>query len=310
MSQDPLLFTFAIVNWNTRELLDQCLASIYREAGSMSIEILVADNGSSDGSVAMVKTKYPRVILVENRNNLGFAKGHEGLFQRSRGHYHLLVNSDVQLLPGCLEQLHRRMESDPQIGVLGCRTLDAEGHTQSSCRRLPTLTYQLIEASGLNRLFPNHPVINAYKLGGFDHRSSREVEQVIGALFLIRGRLLRSLGYLDTAFHMYFEEVDYCLRVRKSGYKVFYDAEATVFHEGGGSAKKVKVLTIRRTMRSMRHYFKKHKGGWTYFPLLAIVSLDLVTHFLHALFTGGKPFLTLKAYSLAWWDLATLKKAA
>ncbi len=305
----PYAFTFAIVNWNTRDLLDQCLASIYSERGDFPIQILVADNASGDGSAEMVEAKYPEVELVRHERNLGFAGGHEALFERSRGRYHVLVNSDVRFLPGCLENLDRRMREEPDIGILGCRIIGPDGKTQPCCRRFPSLWFQWVEASGLNRLFPDNRFINAYKLGGFDHQSSREVEQVIGALFLIRRELLAEIGFLDTAFHMYFEEVDYCLRAHRAGWRIFYEADARVWHEGGGSSKMVKVLTIRRTMRSMRHYFKKHRGSWTYLPLMAIVSLDLVTHSLYALLTWNKPLLTLRAYALGWWDLFTLKKA-
>lgn len=302
-------FTFAIVNWNTRDLLDQCLASIFRERGDYPIQVLVADNASDDGSTRMVAEKYPEVELVRHSENLGFAGGHEPLFKLSKGRYHVLVNSDVRFLPGCVEVLDRRMRNEPDIGILGCRIIGPDGQTQPCCRRFPSLWFQLVEASGLNRLFPDNPLINAYKLGGFDHQASREVEQVIGALFLIRANLLPEIGYLDTTFHMYFEEVDYCLRAHRAGYRIFYEAGATVWHEGGGSSKKIKVLTIRRTMRSMRHYFRKHQGLWTYPPLTAIVSLDLVTHSLYALLTWNQPMLTLKAYALGWWDLLTMKKA-
>jgi len=308
-STDRVDFSFAIVNWNTRDLLDACLASILRAQGDFPIQVLVADNASSDGSAAMVRRKYPRVTLVENPGNLGFAAGHKPLFELSRGRYHILVNSDVRLLDGCLPAIDRRMRQDPKIGVLGCRIHHPDGTIQPSCRRFPTLGLQLIEASGLSRLFPASPRLNAYKLGGFDHRSAREVDQVMGSFFLIRDSVLRELGPLDTDFFMYYEEVDYCLRCRRAGYKVFFESEAAVSHEGGGSSRAVRVLTIRRTMRSMRHYFRMHRGAWTWFPLIGILSLDLVTHLAYALLTRNRPWQTLKAYSLGLWDVITLKRA-
>jgi GT2 family glycosyltransferase len=121
--------------------------------------------------------------------------------------------------------------------------------------------------------------------------------------------VIAKTGTLDTAFFMYYEEVDYCFRCKQAGYTVFFEAEAGVWHEGGGSSRKVKVLTIRRTMRSMRHYFAKRRGKWTVLPLSAIVSLDLVTHFFHALLTRNRPLATFKAYFLGWWDVITLRSA-
>ncbi len=302
-------FTFAIVNWNTRDLLDACLASIYETAEDEPVQVLVADNHSGDGSAEMVATRYPEVTLIRNERNLGFAGGHKGLFELSRGHYHILVNSDVRIMPGALDSIRVRLESDPEIGVLGCAMIGPDGQLQPSCRRFPTLWYQLLEAGGLSRLFPRHPFFNAYKMGNFDHRRPREVDQVMGSFFVIRDKLLRKIGPLDTAFFMYYEEVDYCLRCRNAGFKVFYEAGALVRHEGGGSSKKVKVETIRRTMRSMRHYFRKNRGRWTWLPIWAIVSLDLVTHSLHALLTRNRPLLTMKAYSLAAWDVVTFERA-
>ena len=309
-----ITFTFAIVNWNTRALLQQCIESIYRERGDFAIQILVADNNSSDGSPQMLteqfpKTRFPEITVVRNTDNIGFAGGHATLFPLGRGRYHVLLNSDVRLLPGCLERVAARMAADEKIGILGCRIIGPDDRIQPSCRRFPNLAYQLIEASGVNRFFPQHPRINAYKMGGFDHQRSREVDQVMGSFFLIRDRVIQEIGYLDCDFFMYYEEVDYCLRCHQAGYKIFFEAEASVWHEGGGSSKMVKVPTIRRTMRSMRHYFRKHRGGWTWFPLLFIVSLDTVTHFVHALVTRNRPILTLRAYLLGMWDFVTLRKA-
>lgn len=306
---EKVTFTFAIVNWNTRDLLDDCLASILREKGDWSIQILVADNASSDGSAEMMAEKYPEVQLVRNPDNVGFAKGHASLLPYSRGSYHILVNSDVRILPGCLNTIARRLETDPQIGILGTKIIGPDDRVQPSCRRFPNLVRQVIEASGLGRLLPRSRIWNGYKMGDFDHDHSREVDQVMGSFFVIRTSLIEAIGFLDQAFFMYYEEVDYCLRCRAAGYKVFFEAEAAIWHQGGGSSRKVKVLTIRRTFRSMRHFYQKHWGPWVTFPLALIVSLDLVTHWAHALVTRQQPGATLKAYALGWWDVVLRRRA-
>lgn len=303
-------FSFAIVNWNTKDLLDACLASLYREAKGHSCQILVADNHSSDGSAQMVAEKYPEVILVQNTDNIGFARGHLSLLPHSTGLFHVLVNSDLQLKPGCLDVIYQRLLADDEIGILGCRIIGPDGLLQRSCRRFPSLRHQFIDATGLNRVFPGNSWLNAYKMGDFDHEYSREVDQVMGSFFLIRRSVLDEIGFLDPAYFMYYEEVDLCLRCHQAGYKIYYEADATVYHEGGGSSKMVRTLTIRRTMRSMRHYFKKHGGGWTWFPLLLVLSLDLVTHVVYALLTRSNPLATLKAYGLGFWDVLTFKRAS
>ncbi|CAM2066856.1 Glycosyltransferase family 2 protein [Sulfidibacter corallicola] len=302
-------FTFAIVNWNTRDLLRQCLDSIRAHGAHYDIQILVADNASSDGSAEMVEGSYPEVTLVRNPGNLGFAKGHAPLFELSRGRYHVLVNSDVRLHPGCLERIEERMERDPDIGVLGPRTIGPDGQVQPGCRRFPSLAFQFREALGINRLFPRHPWWNAYKMGDFDHGHSRDVDQIMGSFFVIRDSLVRNIGGLDTSFFMYYEEVDYCLRAKRAGFRVFFEAGAEVYHEGGASAAKVKVQTIRRIMRSMRHYYRKNHGGWTWLPLTLILSLDSATHVAYALARRQQPLTTFKAYWLAWWDVVLFRPA-
>ena len=306
---DEYIFTFAIVNWNTCELLDGCLASIRKYAGQYRYQVLVADNDSSDGSVQMVMRKYPEVVLCCNESNLGFACAHECLFAMSKGRYHILVNSDVKLLPGCMDVIYRRMESQPRIGILGPQILDSENRIQPSCRGFPTLARQLVEASGLNRLFPRLYPFSAYRMGHFDHREPCEVDQVMGSFFVIRRDLIKQIGTLDNGFFMYYEEVDYCLRCHRAGYQVFFDPAAKVWHKGGGSAEKVKTLTIRRSMRSMRRYYEKHYGAWTQFPLMAIVSLELVTHAFFALVTRRSFADSVKAYALGWWDVFRRRKA-
>lgn len=306
---DNYQFTFAIVNWNTCDLLDACLASLRENMGAYTCQILVADNDSSDGSVQMVMRKYPEVTLVCNESNLGFARGHECLFAMSKGRYHILVNSDVKLLPGCLDAVYRRMETHPRIGIMGPQIIGEDDRIQRSCRRFPTLGRQFIEATGLNRVFPRMYPFSSYRMGDFDHREPRQVDQVMGSFFVIRKCLIKRIGTLDNSFFMYYEEVDYCLRCHRVGFQVFFDPAAKVWHKGGGSADKVKTLTIRRSMRSMRRYFEKHRGGWTQIPLLFILSLDLVTHAVFALFSRRDFKTTVKAYALGWWDVFTRKKA-
>jgi GT2 family glycosyltransferase len=300
-------FTFAIVNWNTKDLLKQCLRSIATESAGFTTQILVADNGSDDGSANMVATEFPHVTLLRHERNLGFAGAHASLFPLSRGTYHVLVNSDAALTPGCLAVMDERMRSNPRIGILGPQLLGPDGAIQPSCRRFPTLANQFVEATGLGRLFPQSRALNAYRMTGFDHRSPRAVDQVMGSFFLVRAPLLSEIGYLDTRFFMYYEEVDYCLRATRAGYEVFFEPAARVRHEGGGSSQRVRVPTIRRKMRSMHYYFRKHRGARVYAPLLMICAIDGITHTARALVTGNRPLETMRAYGCGLWDVLTMK---
>lgn len=300
-------FTFAIVNWNTRDLLKRCLRSIATESAGFNAQILVADNGSEDGSADMVAAEFPHVTLVRHDRNKGFAAGHTSLFPLSRGAYHVLVNSDAELTPGCLTVMAERMRANARIGILGPQLLGTDGAIQPSCRRFPSLSNQFIESTGLGRIFPRNRVLNAYRMTDFDHRSARSVDQVMGSFFLVRASLLAEIGYLDPRFFMYYEEVDYCLRARRAGYETFFESGARVRHEGGGSSQRVRVPTIRRKMRSMHYYFRKHRGPWVYAPLVMICALDGVTHTAGAMLTGNRPLETMKAYGYGLWDVLTMK---
>lgn len=299
-------FTLAIVNWNTRDLLRRCLQSIAAYSGGYDVQVLVADNASDDGSAEMVEAEFPQATLIRTGGNLGFARGHESLFPLGTGRYHVLVNSDVELTAGCLRALDERMRGDESIGVLGPQIVDGDGRVQPSCRRFPTLARQLAEASGLATVFPRGP-LGSYRMGDFDHATPADVDQVMGSFFLIRSTLLSEVGTLDTRFFMYYEEVDYCLRARDHGYRVFFDPAARVIHHGGGSSRHVRVETIRRRMRSMHHYFRKHRGPWVTLPLSAICALDALTHVVHALVTRREPARTARAYALGVWDVITVK---
>lgn len=299
-------FTFAIVNWNTRDLLRRCLESIAAVAGGFDVQVLVADNASHDGSADMVEAEFPGVTLVRGDRNAGFAGGHAALFPLSRGRYHVLVNSDVELLPGCLEAVDARMRADETIGVLGPQIVGPGGDIERSCRRFPTLGNQLIHAGGLDRAFAGGP-LDRYRMGDFDHRAPRAVDQVMGSFFVIRARLLEEVGTLDTRFFMYFEEVDYCRRARAAGCTVFFEPAAAVRHAGGGSSRHVPVLTIRRRMRSLHHYFRKYHGPWVVLPVAAICALDGITHVARAILTRRRPAQTLRAYALGFWDVVTVR---
>ncbi|PIE89375.1 MAG: hypothetical protein CR997_11650 [Acidobacteria bacterium] len=294
-------FTFAIVNWNTRDLLARCIQSILDHVGDYTFQILVLDNASTDGSAEMVKKQFPEVILVENDCNSGFALGHEILLPYSKGKYHILVNSDIELHKGCLQRITRTMKDNRRIGVLGPKIVGPDQRVQRSCRRLPSLTLQLWEAIGIGRLMGGF--LNPYHMGSFDHQTSREVPQVMGSFFVIRSSIIPLTGFMDTRFFMYYEEVDFCKRVAERGFTVYFDAGAEVMHVGGGSSRHVKEQTIRRTMRSMNHYFRKHRGKWVTVPLALIAGIDTATHTLFAALSLRNPFTVFKAYSLGLLDI-------
>lgn len=300
----PHDLSVAIVNWNTADLLELALDSLLKNAEGLCLQVLVADNASSDDSAERVRRRFPHVTLVETGANLGFARAHNLLLQRVDAPFHVLLNSDVTVPPGLLRGLLHTFAAQPKTGIIGPQMRDEQGTIQFSCRRFPTLLRQACQASGLAWLFPHSSLLNGTLMSHFDHRRSQPVDQVIGACFALRTELLQAIGRLDDSFFMYYEEVDFCRRAAQAGYATWFDADHHAIHLGGASANRVKELTVRRMMRSMRHYFHKHHGAWTWLPLLLFLSLEVVTRSLQALLRRQSMVGAFRAYGRAWLDLA------
>lgn len=221
-----------IVNFNTEKITRDCIAAIRESVKSVGYEIIVVDNGSQDGSVKMLRdyaAKLKNFFLIENKDNLGFAKGNNQGARRARGRYLLLLNTDTIIRKGALEKMVKFGETTPDAGVIGPKLLNADGSLQPSCMNFPTVRNALREYFGGQR-------------GLFDKFSPkgnkpRKVDSVVGAAFLITPRAVDKVGLLDERYFFYFEDIDYCRRVWKSGLKVYYLQEAQIVHYHGVSGR-------------------------------------------------------------------------
>ena len=225
-----------IVNWNTAKLLQDCIESIIDQTQPDTYEIIVVDNGSTDGSAEMIKRCFPEVVLTENTVNVGFAKANNQGFARCRGRYILLLNSDTIILDRAIQKTIQYAESDSQIGVVGCKLLYRDGSFQNSCFRFPGIPGTIINAIGLSRILPS---LNWDRYGKADRywKKPVPVDCVMGSFLLIRRDLLERIGHLDEVFFMYAEETDLCCRVRRQGKKVMYYPGASIIHYSRGSQK-------------------------------------------------------------------------
>jgi GT2 family glycosyltransferase len=231
--------SIAIVNWNTKDLLENCLSSVFSETGSIPIEVIVADNGSKDGSCEMVKEKFGQVKLIENNANLGFAKANNQCFEISRGEYVLMLNSDTVILDRAIEKTVAFADSYKEGAAFGCRLLYPDGRFQNSCFRTPSILGLILTSLRISQVFKNNYYLNWDRYGCHDQGWSTptEVECVMGSFILLRNSVLKQVGYLDTDFFMYAEESDLCYRIYNNGYKVIYYPDAIIFHVHGGSKK-------------------------------------------------------------------------
>jgi GT2 family glycosyltransferase len=261
-----------IVNWNTCDLLADCLKSIYTTTQDLSFETIVIDNGSSDGSVARVQAEFPQVRLVVNGQNVGFAPANNQGIARGQGRYLLLLNSDTQVQPGALAALVRFADAQPQAGVVGCRLLNADGSLQPSWANFPTVwtevTGQLVRGG---RVVANQA-------------EAVEVDWVGGACFLVRAKAVAAVGLLDERYFMYAEEVDWCYRMQQYGWKIYYLVNAQVIHLGGGSASRASFGQLRRLYESKLRFFAKHYGHrqaeWLRYGLIVANGLGLARRLL------------------------------
>ena len=251
------MLSICIVNWNVRDDLRRCLDSLRAQAID-GVQIIVVDNASTDGSVAMLRDEYPEVELIANPDNRGFAAANNQCFEVSTGTCVLMLNPDTIMPPEGLKTLLAFAESHPRAGAVGPKLLNSDGSLQSSCRRFPTITAALFRNTFLGRWFPRARAAQTYLMADFDHIQPAQVDWVSGACMLLRREALEQVGGLDTSFFWGSEDVDLCWRLHKAGWDVTYTPAPQVTHVIGRSTDQVVVPTILRTHRSMYRLYSKH----------------------------------------------------
>lgn len=239
-----------IVNWNTSGLLLQCLNSIYQAGSCFTFEVIVVDNGSSDDSVSMVMKHFPGVILIRNDQNLGFARANNQALLRGKGRYFVLLNSDTIVLPGAIDILVEAADRNPELGVVGPKLLNMNGTVQKSWASFPTLLSELL---GRNFGF-RQPVAN--------FPSAYEVDWIMGACMLVRAKTIEEVGRLDEDYFFYSEETDWCFRIKKKNWKIWYLTSAEIYHLGGGSTNRGSLAQLVRLYQGKLLYFEKYHGSF------------------------------------------------
>jgi len=258
-----------IVNWNTKNLLRECLESLYKEIHDISLEIIVVDNFSSDGSVEMLRNYFPGIKIRSNPKNMGFAHANNQGILISEGKYVLLLNPDTILLNNSLSEMVKFMNENPEVGIAGCKLIHPDGSLQPSCYGFPTLLRLFSHASSINSIIINSHLTRKWfkfltkilprNFSHFnEHNTIRKVESVSGAFMIIRRDILNKTKLLDEKMFLYFEEVDLCFRVRNFGYKVVFNPHASVIHLGGQSSKQIQGKSLEYFYNSVFYFYKKH----------------------------------------------------
>ncbi len=250
-----------IVSWNTKEILRNCLRSVYEQVGGIRFEVFVVDNASSDGSAQMVEDEYPQVRLIRNAENRGFAAANNQAITLATGRYLLVLNPDTIVLDGAIAKTVAFADEHPEAGVIGCKILGSDRTLQRSCFMYHSLLNLLILTSGLHRVFPGSCFFGRERMTWWDYRSVREVQALTGCFMLVRREAISQVGLMDERFFMYAEEMDWCWRMRSNGWKVLYFPHAEIVHLGGSSAALRWEDMLIEQRKSLLLFIEKRQGG-------------------------------------------------
>jgi len=269
--------TIIIVSYNTKELIYSCLSSIAKTPReTLTKEIIVVDNGSTDGTVEEVKKNFPDVTVFENKKNIGFAAGNNQGIQASRGRYVLLLNSDTEVYPETLQKMITFMDDHKKAGASTCKLVLPNGSMDPACHRgFPTPWNAFSYYAKLEKLFPKSRLFGGYHQGYKDLSVPHEVDAISGAFFMVRKVVVKQVGMLDEAYFMYAEDIDLAYRVKEAGWQIWFNPDTKVLHQKKQSGR----LHTDRTRRIQsyeyfltynrlfytKHYEKKYSPVITFF---------------------------------------------
>jgi GT2 family glycosyltransferase len=286
-ANEAVVVSVVVVSRNTCALTCAALQSVFDSEDQFSKEVVVVDNASTDETPAAVPREFPAVKYMRFETNLGFARANNLGAKEMRGEFLLLLNSDARLKPDTLAQAVTWMRANPECGIGGVQLLNADGSRQNSIANLPSLATELLNKSLLRRLFPE-------RFPGKEQRFAQpiEVESVIGAFMLIRGKVWRESGGFDERYFFFLEETDFCRQARERGWKVYHLPQAQAWHGQGQSGRQTPVAVRIEYWRSRYAYFRKNCGmlanGVLRVGLRVRLFVDWLSSGLMLLMTAGR----------------------
>lgn len=265
-----------IVNYNVEHFLEQCLHSVRKACEGIESEVWVVDNASADGSLRMLREKFPEVKVIANRENVGFARANNQAIKQAGGEYILLLNPDTVVEEDTFSLTLAFMDQHPEAGGLGVKMVDGKGRfLRESKRGLPTPATALYRIIGLSSLFPHSPVFARYYLGHLSDDEIHEVEILAGAFMLLRKSVLDQVGLLDEDYFMYGEDVDLSYRILKAGYKNYYFPHTRIIHYKGESTRKSSVNYVFTFYQAMAIFARKHFSAGLASRFIILINLAI-----------------------------------
>jgi len=257
-----------IVNWNTTELLGDCLRSIAKYPPSADYEIVVVDNASGDFREPEFAAEFPNVRLIANAENAGYAKGNNQAIEASTGDFVLLLNPDTEVTDGAIEALLDFMDRQPDAAAVGAKLVRPSGEIDRSVRGFPYPGSIAAEFLGLSRLFPKSKALGAYRMTSFAYNEEAEVDQPMGSCLMLSAKAIDEVGLFDEQFPIFFNEVDWLYWARQKGYKVYFTPKAVVVHHGGaGTSQANRRRMIHESHDSLVRFYEKHFRGSLWPPI-------------------------------------------
>ena len=275
---EEIKLSIIIVTWNCAEYLEECLSSIKKNSSNINYEVVIVDNNSQDRTKELIKDYQKgnrNVELIGLDKNVGFPAANNVGFSKAKGKYVLALNPDTIIKDDTLKKSIEKLVSDEQIGCLGVKTLKSDGSIQLHCaRKFPTLWGAFWEMLLIDKLFKSWKFFDTSDMPYWDHNDSREVDMLQGAYMMFPKKVYENLGGFDTTIPMYYEDIEYCARIKKSGYKIYYLADAEIIHYSNKSSDKADSKWIAKLRYdALYHFFNNYRGRSSSFLYIIIVLL-------------------------------------
>jgi GT2 family glycosyltransferase len=263
-----------VVNWNGKKFVENCINSIVLEINLKESEIIVVDNGSTDGSNELISNNFPYVKIIQNSKNIGFAAANNQGIIESDGQYLCFINSDIILKRDCINTLLNYIESNSDIGILAPKLIYPNHSLQISCKKLPSLWNSFCEIFGLSSLFPSVKIFSGEEMSYFDHDSIQNVNAIAGGFWMISRDSIKEVGLLDEEFFFYAEDMDWCKRFSGKNKKIVFNPNAIAIHHAGGSSSNdpIKYYILQRKARLQ--YWRKYHNKLSRICILIMLSLQ------------------------------------
>lgn len=255
--------SICIVNWNTKNLLRDCIKSIYQKTRGISFEIIIVDNASRDGSVEMLKKEFPQCKVISSNCNLGFSKGNNVAIKQAKGTYILFLNPDTELKTQAIVGMMRFLEGNSEYGAVGCKLLNKDNSIQFACaRKFPTPFTQFCFLTLLDRIFSRSKFFSTAEMRHWNHRNSRDIDCLSGACIMTRKTIVDQLSGFNENYFMYAEDIELCYRIRNNGWLIYYLSEEEIYHFSGASSNQVSDKSFSAIMQRESNYrFMKENYG-------------------------------------------------